>query len=106
MNIQVQHSTARGCLARALHSMKVALLRRASRDHRLESDRHHGGNHGSEDRGPFCEEPSIEKMLADPLVRALMAADGVKPAELEALWSSVAKRCRRGVPLGIKRGKE
>jgi hypothetical protein len=31
----------------------------------------------------------LEEMLADPIVRALMAADGVDPEELEALLRSV-----------------
>ena len=30
-------------------------------------------------------EPSLEEMLADPIVRALMEADGVDPEEVEAL---------------------
>jgi len=37
-------------------------------------------------------EPSIEEMLADPIVRALMTADGVRADELEALLRSIAKR--------------
>jgi hypothetical protein len=39
-------------------------------------------------------EPSIDELLADPIVRALMAADGVRASELEALLRSVAKRLR------------
>ena len=39
-------------------------------------------------------EPSIEEMLADPIVRALMTADGVRADELEALLRSIAKRLR------------
>jgi len=42
-----------------------------------------------------CREPSIEEMLADPIVRDLMAADGIDPNELKALLRSVAE-CRRG----------
>lgn len=34
----------------------------------------------------------IEQMLSDPIIRALMAADGVDPRELEALACSVAYR--------------
>jgi hypothetical protein len=41
-------------------------------------------------------EPSIEEMLADPIVRALMTADGVRAEELEALLHSIAKRLRAG----------
>jgi hypothetical protein len=39
-------------------------------------------------------EPSIEEMLGEPIVRALMAADGVRVNELEALFRSVAERLR------------
>jgi hypothetical protein len=39
-------------------------------------------------------EPSIEEMLGEPIVRALMAADGVRVNELEALIRSVAERLR------------
>ena len=41
-------------------------------------------------------EPSIEEMLADPIVRALMTADGVRVDELEALLRSIAKRLQTG----------
>ena len=43
-------------------------------------------------------EPSIEEMLADPIVRALMTADGVRADELEALLRSIAKRLQAGAP--------
>ena len=39
-------------------------------------------------------EPSIEEMLADPIVRALMTADGVRASELMALLRAIAKRFR------------
>jgi hypothetical protein len=39
-------------------------------------------------------EPSIAEMLADPIVRALMTADGVLADELEELLRSIAKRLR------------
>jgi hypothetical protein len=39
-------------------------------------------------------EPTIEEMLAEPIVRALMAADGVRASETEALLRLVAKRLR------------
>jgi hypothetical protein len=42
---------------------------------------------------PRCPELSIDEMLADPVVRALMAADRVDPEELRALLRSVAD-CR------------
>jgi hypothetical protein len=38
---------------------------------------------------PEWREPSIEEMLADTIVRALMAADGIDPYELKALLNSV-----------------
>jgi hypothetical protein len=43
---------------------------------------------------PECPEPSIDELLADPLIRALMAADGVDPDELRALLCSAAERLR------------
>jgi hypothetical protein len=39
-------------------------------------------------------EPSIEEMLADPIVRALMTADRVRADELKGLLRSIAKRLR------------
>ncbi|WP_157100421.1 hypothetical protein [Rhodoplanes sp. Z2-YC6860] len=39
-------------------------------------------------------EPSIDELLTDPLIRALMAADGVDPDELRALLYSAAERVR------------
>jgi hypothetical protein len=39
-------------------------------------------------------EASIDEMLADPIVRALMDADGVDPDELRALLRAVAQRFR------------
>src|SRR4029077_8531509 len=38
------------------------------------------------------EEPSVKEMLSDPIVHAVMHADGVHAGELEALLCSVAKR--------------
>jgi hypothetical protein len=35
------------------------------------------------------QEPSIEEMLADPIVRALMSADGVDPDELKARLNAI-----------------
>jgi hypothetical protein len=43
---------------------------------------------------PEFSDPSIEEMLAEPIVRALMTADGVRADELEALLRSIAKRLR------------
>jgi hypothetical protein len=35
-------------------------------------------------------EPTLSEMLSDPIVRALMKADGVERAELEAMLQNVA----------------
>jgi hypothetical protein len=43
---------------------------------------------------PKYPEPSIKEILADPIVRALMTADGIQADELKALLHSVAKRLR------------
>ena len=42
-------------------------------------------------------ELSVAEMLADPIVRALMAADGVADDELQALLRSVARSLRPNV---------
>ena len=47
-------------------------------------------------------EPSISEMLADPVVRALMRADGVHADELRALLCSVANLRQ---PHSLKDGK-
>jgi hypothetical protein len=47
---------------------------------------------------PEFSDPSIEEMLAEPIVRALMTADGVRADELEALLRSIAKRLQAGAP--------
>jgi len=46
---------------------------------------------------PEYSEPSIKEMLSDPIVRALMSADGIHADELEGLLCSVAKRLERAV---------
>lgn len=43
---------------------------------------------------PEWREPSIDEMLAEPIVRALMTADGVRAGKLKTLLRSVAKRLR------------
>jgi hypothetical protein len=43
---------------------------------------------------PGCRELSIKEMLADPVVRALMTADGVEANELETLLRSVENLLR------------
>src|SRR3977135_3062736 len=37
-----------------------------------------------------CPEPSVDEMVDDPIVRALMAADGVNPRQLRRLLRSIA----------------
>jgi hypothetical protein len=45
-----------------------------------------------------CVEPTIQEMLADPIVRALMAADGVDPEEFETLLRSMSDlTCRNTI---------
>jgi hypothetical protein len=39
----------------------------------------------------YIEEPTLADALADPLVRAVMAADGVDPEKLEIMLTSVAE---------------
>jgi hypothetical protein len=41
-----------------------------------------------------CSEPSIDEMLNDPIVRALMAADGVDSRQLRRLLRSIAENLR------------
>lgn len=46
----------------------------------------------------YLREPTLEDMLSDPIVVALMDADGVDPRELEAMLRDV------GRTLGANRG--
>jgi hypothetical protein len=39
-----------------------------------------------------CSELTVDKLLADPLTLAMMAADRVDPAELKAAWTALAQR--------------
>jgi len=39
-------------------------------------------------------DPTISELLSDPLVRAIMEADGVDPMELKAMMRCLAARCR------------
>jgi GTP cyclohydrolase III len=41
-----------------------------------------------------CSEPSVDEMVDDPIVRALMAADGVDPRQLRRLLRSIAENLR------------
>jgi hypothetical protein len=42
-----------------------------------------------------CHEPTLEEILSDPTVRAMMAADAVDPHEFEAMLEAVARRRRQ-----------
>jgi hypothetical protein len=44
---------------------------------------------------PGWNEASVDELLADPIVRDLMAADGVDPAELRALLYDVQRTIER-----------
>ena len=46
---------------------------------------------------PEYSEPSIKEILSDPIVRALMSADGIHADKLEGQLCSVAKRLERAV---------
>ena len=39
----------------------------------------------------YDREPSLEEMLSDPIVRAMMDADGVDPLKLEAMLKEVGR---------------
>jgi len=42
---------------------------------------------------PWCpDEPSIVDILADPIVRAVMDADGVKPEHLAAILGNIHRK--------------
>src|SRR5262249_56581156 len=41
-----------------------------------------------------CREATLEEIFSDPIVRALMEADGVDPDELEAMLRQVARHLR------------
>jgi hypothetical protein len=47
-------------------------------------------------------EPTLEEMLSDPIIRAVMEADGIDPQELAATLRQagrmLAQRARRGGP--------
>ena len=42
-----------------------------------------------------CHDMSLNEVLADPLIRALMAADGVDPARLRAKLAETTRRLAR-----------
>ena len=43
----------------------------------------------------FCREPTLKETLSDPLIRTVMAADGVDAAELETMLTAVARKLAR-----------
>jgi hypothetical protein len=45
---------------------------------------------------PLCGEPTLEELLSEPIIKALMDADGVDPDELRGIlgWTSVQLRSR------------
>jgi len=43
-------------------------------------------------------EPSLEELLDDPIVRLLMAADGVRVAEVKRLLRSIQNHRRAALP--------
>jgi hypothetical protein len=42
----------------------------------------------------YCREPSLEDILSDPIVKAVIDADGVDTNELNAMLRGVARRRR------------
>jgi len=44
-----------------------------------------------------CEELTLRTALSDPLIRTMMAADNVDPAELEAMLRRIAKEIAQEV---------
>lgn len=42
----------------------------------------------------YCREPSLEDILADPIVQAVIDADGVDANELDAMLRGVARNRR------------
>jgi hypothetical protein len=53
----------------------------------------------------MCDaEPTLTDVLSDPVIQAVMAADGVDPGEVEALVRRVSRRihaARAGVDSGL-----
>jgi hypothetical protein len=43
---------------------------------------------------PYCREPSLEDILADPIIQAVIDADGVDANELNAMLRGVARKRR------------
>ena len=47
-----------------------------------------------------CEEPNFNDLMADPMIRALMARDAVAEADLRSLMETVRDRFVHGVDHG------
>ena len=43
----------------------------------------------------ICREPSLAQLLADPLIQALMASDGVDRGELDTIIEAARRRIER-----------
>ena len=39
-----------------------------------------------------CREPSLQDILSDPIIQAVISADGVDPGELDAMLRQVAQK--------------
>jgi hypothetical protein len=51
-----------------------------------------------EERGPY-REPTLEEILSDSIVQAVMQADAVDPEELDAMLGRVAHALRAAAPV-------
>jgi hypothetical protein len=49
------------------------------------------------DRNSGCRDMSLREALSDPLIRAVMAADGVDPTRLAAELAETARRLGRSL---------
>jgi len=60
---------------------------------RLKMARRTGSSSGFASAGCPMRDPTIAELLSDPLIRAIMEADGVDPMELKAMMRRLAARC-------------
>jgi len=51
-------------------------------------------------REPACREPTLDEILSDPIVEAVMQADAVDPKALRALLDKVAQARGVAAPAG------
>ena len=61
---------------------------------RLKMARRTASSSGFASAGCPMRDPTISELLSDPLIRAIMEADGVDPMELKAMMCRLAARCR------------